>query len=142
MTSKLKDSGVSALPDAPKSKKKRGNPATLVAPWKPGQSGNPKGRPKGRRNKFGEDFIQALHADFQEHGVGVIKTVREERPADYLKVCVGVLPKELNVNTNDLSELSDAELDVLGALIEEARSAVLGEARGGKGSRGAAATRH
>jgi len=29
--------------------------------YKPGQSGNPNGRPKGSRNKLGEAFIAALH---------------------------------------------------------------------------------
>ena len=31
------------------------------------KKGNP-GRPKGARNKFGEDFISALKEDFNEHG--------------------------------------------------------------------------
>jgi len=31
-------------------KKRRGNPQTLIL-WKPGQSGNPKGRPLGARNR-------------------------------------------------------------------------------------------
>tara|TARA_B100001123_G_scaffold199096_1_gene226374 strand:- start:430 stop:867 length:438 start_codon:yes stop_codon:yes gene_type:complete len=32
----------------PKKRRGRGNPANLRPPWKKGQSGNPKGRPKGR----------------------------------------------------------------------------------------------
>lgn len=30
----------------------KGNPQNLVGPWKPGQSGNPNGRPKGSKNKL------------------------------------------------------------------------------------------
>ena len=30
---------------------------------KPGQSGNPKGRPKGARNRLGTQFLEALEAD-------------------------------------------------------------------------------
>lgn len=33
-------------------KKHRGNPANLMPPWKPGQSGNPGGRPKGSISKY------------------------------------------------------------------------------------------
>ena len=78
--------------------------------WKPGVSPNPKGRPKGSRNALGEDFLSALHADFKEHGEAVIATVRTEKPAEYLKVVAGILPKELNVNTNPIQDLTDDEL--------------------------------
>jgi hypothetical protein len=78
--------------------------------WQPGVSPNPKGRPKGSRNKLGEEFIAAMHADFEAHGADTIKRVREERPADYVKVIAGILPKELNVTTNALEELSDDDL--------------------------------
>lgn len=73
-------------------------------------TGNRAGRPKGSRNKLGEDFLTALQADFSAHGIAVIQTVREERPHEYLKVIAGILPKELNVNTSRVEELSDDEL--------------------------------
>ena len=43
----------------------RGRKATQ---FKPGQSGNPKGRPKGARNRLGTQFLEALEADFKQHG--------------------------------------------------------------------------
>jgi uncharacterized protein DUF5681 len=36
-----------------------------LTPLKPGQSGNPKGRPKGARNRLGTPFLEALEADFK-----------------------------------------------------------------------------
>lgn len=65
-------------------------------PWKPGQSGNPAGRPKGSRNKLGEEFIRALYEDFTAHGIDVIRTVREEKPDVYLKVVASLMPVEIN----------------------------------------------
>jgi hypothetical protein len=73
-------------------------------------TGNRAGRPKGSRNKLGEDFLAALQADFSAHGVTAIETVRSERPHEYLKVIAGILPKELNVNTSRVEEMSDDEL--------------------------------
>ena len=78
--------------------------------FKPGQSGNPKGRPIGARNKLGEDFIAALHDDFQAHGVQAIQTVREKKPDQYLKVIASIMPKDINLNVNALGEMSDDDL--------------------------------
>ena len=73
----------------------------------PGNSGGP-GKPKGSRNKLGEEFIQKLYADFQEHGEAAIVKVRTEKPDAYLKVIAGILPKELKI-TNE-SDLTDEQL--------------------------------
>jgi hypothetical protein len=77
--------------------------------YKPGQSGNPAGRPKGSRNKLSEFFIETVYADFVEHGPAVVEKVRLEDPVQYMRVVAGIIPKELKIERSD--ELTDSELD-------------------------------
>jgi Family of unknown function (DUF5681) len=86
--------------------------------WKPGQSGNPKGRPIGNRNKLNEKFILALHDDFVEHGREVIEKVREDKPDIYLKVIASILPRELHFkNESAFDGMTNDQLDeILGSV--------------------------
>ncbi len=90
-------------------------------PFQPGQIANPAGRPKGSRNKLGEQFIQALQADFETNGKAAIETVRTERPHEYLKVVASLLPKQIEVKEGNFDGLSDEQLT---ALVYAARSAL------------------
>ena len=69
-----------------------------LVPFKPGQSGNPKGRPKGARNRLGTQFLEALEADFNKFGTQAIALVREKKPEVYIRVVADLLPKEANIN--------------------------------------------
>lgn len=110
-----------------------------LKPFKPGQSGNPVGRQKGSRNKLGEDFIQALQESFNQHGAETIEAVRVERPHEYLKVVASILPKELNVRTDALNEMSD---DDLASMLDAVRSAVLAGATAQARDRSKETARH
>ena len=65
--------------------------------FKPGQSGNPKGREKGSKNHITKAFLEALTEDFLAHGKDVIERVRDERPEVYLKLVALLVPKDLDV---------------------------------------------
>jgi len=109
--------------------------------FKPGQSGNPKGRGKGVRNKLGEAFLEALHEDFNEHGADAITKCRQDSPVAYVKVLASILPKDLNVTINPLEELTDAELiERIGELRDAVDSALGGTGAAASGTE--EATRH
>jgi len=69
-----------------------------LVPFRPGQSGNPKGRPKGARNRLGTQFLEALETDFNQFGSQAIALVREKKPEIYMRVVADLLPKEANIN--------------------------------------------
>lgn len=106
--------------------------------FKAGASGNPAGRRAGVRNRITMRFLEALCADFEEHGVAVIERVRLESPAAYLRVVAKLVPAHLVVHEETrLDELSDGEVATyLAALrghlalrheLEQAGGAALGD---------------
>jgi hypothetical protein len=76
-----------------------------------GNNGGP-GRPKGARNKLGEDFLAAVYADWAEHGASVLSEVREKSPAVYLRVVASLVPQHLAIETieSEMDEMTSAEL--------------------------------
>ena len=86
-------------------------PKQVGVPFQPGVSGNPAGRPKGARNKLGEDFLKALADDFADHGVEAVTKVRTEKPDQYLKVIASLMPKEHRLSFEDqFNEMTDDEI--------------------------------
>lgn len=73
------------------------------------QPGNP-GRPKGSRNKLGEAFLEDLLVSWEAQGPSVIQRVIAEKPEQYLKVVASLMPKDLNVNLNQMGEMTDDQL--------------------------------
>ncbi|MER8466786.1 hypothetical protein [Mesorhizobium sp. M1409] len=70
----------------------------------------PKPRPKRAKKTLGDDFLAAVRADFRAHGAGVIAEVRADKPDQYLKIVLSVLPRDFNATINQLDGLSDDEI--------------------------------
>jgi hypothetical protein len=84
--------------------------------WQKGQSGNPEGRPLGARQRYSESMIATFARDFEKHGAKVVQQVREERPADYLKIAASFVPRQveaevdLNVTSHEMRVAERAKL--------------------------------
>ncbi len=84
--------------------------AMLEKRWKPGQSGNPGGKPVGARNRLQGEFMRRLADDFDRFGIYAIARVRRHDPAAYLRVIASLMPKEIDLKRS-LDEFSDDALD-------------------------------
>lgn len=100
--------------------------------FKAGMSGNPGGKPVGARNRITTKFLHALAEDFEEHGKKAIQATRDKDPAAYMKVCAGLLPKQIE-QTKPLDDLSDA--DIL-ALLDYLRGRIAQNSGSGAGTSG------
>jgi hypothetical protein len=66
--------------------------------FKPGQSGNPAGRPRGSRNRLAEAFVEDLRDAWEAHGVDALDRVARDDPAALLRTIAALMPKDLNLS--------------------------------------------
>ena len=86
--------------------------------FKPGQSGNPKGRPKGSRNKLSEDFFRDLSEAWQAFGKPALMTAAWTHPVEFVRVVAQLMPKDVDVTVTNIraERMKSSELE---ALIEQ-----------------------
>ena len=89
-----------------------------LIPYKPGQSGNPKGRPKGSRNKLTEDFFRDLCDAWQAFGKAALMTAAWTHPVEFVRVVAQLMPKDVDVTVTNIraERMKSSELE---ALIEQ-----------------------
>lgn len=66
--------------------------------WKPGQSGNPDGRPPGTRSKFSEAFYRDLAATWAELGKSAMRQTATLEPGKFVAICASLIPKDVQLS--------------------------------------------
>ena len=72
-----------------------------MAQWVKGQSGNPRGRPKGARDQLTESVYRDLVGHWAEHGLEAIEKLFRDRPDLYVSAVVRLIPVQHQVAVAD-----------------------------------------
>lgn len=107
--------------------------------WKPGQSGNPKGRPQNAKQILSDAFLADMLEAWQTKGKSAIDRVIEERPHEFIKAVGAIVPKDINVKHDAFNEMSD---DDLATMLSAVRSAILASAGTNSSEEADTAPRH
>lgn len=89
-----------------------------LIPFKPGQSGNPGGKPAAARNRLTGKFLNALADDFDTHGVATIERLRQKNPAAYIKIVARLCPVQFESNSDQLEAFDNETLRVIAMLAQ------------------------
>ena len=87
-------------------------------------------RPLAIRQSLAHAFLQKIEAHFEANAETVIDKICAERPLDYLKIVIGLLPDKLAFEKHNSEEMTN---DELAAVLRAVRSAIA--ARTGEPSR-------
>ena len=66
-------------------------------PWKPGESGNPNGRPVGSRNAFSAAFLEDLRDVWIAHGKQAMTHTAKTSPEAFFATCARLIPRDIAV---------------------------------------------
>jgi hypothetical protein len=79
------------------------------------------GRPRGSRNRLTARILEDILKHWNEpiegrnitKGMAALEVMRKEKPAEYVKAVLSIMPKELVFSDSTVADLSDEQIDTL-----------------------------
>ena len=68
--------------------------------WQPGQSGNPKGKPKGAIDRLRRNLLKEARKHFDAHGVSAFDRTLAEKPDAYLRIMAALVAEKVESAEN------------------------------------------
>jgi hypothetical protein len=90
--------------------------------WRPGQSGNPAGRPKSARGKLSELFLRDFYEAWEAHGKKALHEIATKHPVEFVRAAISLLPKEVHIPPIPRSPMDDMSMEELTEIIEAIRA--------------------
>ena len=102
------------------------NVGNLVAPWKPGQTGNPNGRPVGSRSAFSQAYVRDFQTVWDESGIDAIREMAKKNPSGFVAVASKLIPQQvsLDMQASLPGNLSLEDWQLLREVIQAVRSGI------------------
>ena len=96
-----------------------------LTPWKPGQSGNPNGRPIGSRTVFSDNFVRDLASVWSEEGRETMVKTARTNPAVFFAACARLIPNDVKLTVEQQlpGNLSMEDWQVMKEIIAAVRQA-------------------
>ena len=75
--------------------------------WKPGESGNLKGRPRHVRERLTQEFITDLSEVWKKDGMKALNKLAKDDPSSFCKLAASLVPRDIKVqhNVNFVSDI-------------------------------------
>jgi hypothetical protein len=96
------------------------NPENLKH-FKPGQSGNPRGLPRGSRHRLSECVLAELCETWETHGKDALNRLAAENPVAFVRIVASLVPRQREALVNPFDDFTDEDLDQLAAYLESIR---------------------
>src|SRR6476660_3990513 len=65
--------------------------------WKPGQSGNPAGKPPGTRTAFSQGFIRDFALVWAEEGLEAVRKIAKKSPEAFVAIAARICPNDFRL---------------------------------------------